>query len=319
MKIFSFDLGSGSIGECVRENDKILHLESLLIDSTFASTKEQAGIRRAYRTRLAHKAREEWWAKCAKEAGIEVLKSAPQEEADIRLLREFPAKGDDTIYTSCLLRIALLQGKDLEGWQIYKAIRSAIQHRGYDDKLPWESGVLSELRKKPKEDLAPEEKKRLEEAELDNKNTNAYTEELKKLITDENLHYPCYYEALKLGLWNPQKPKELKNTLSCNPLSARNKEGSKTLIAPRELVIKEVKELLIQAVKQCPKLGNVDDIMFPGGKAYSAFKDKENKKYRGRAWEWQGILGQKTPRFDNRIISKCRLIPRLNVCKAEDD
>lgn len=31
------------------------------------------------------------------------------------------------------------------------------------------------------------------------------------------------------------------------------------------------------------------------------------------------MLGQKVPRFDNRIIGKCVLIPRLNVCKNRSD
>lgn len=60
-KIFSFDLGSGSIGECVREDDKILHLDAFLIDNEFASLTEVRKLRRAFRTRLAHKARENWW------------------------------------------------------------------------------------------------------------------------------------------------------------------------------------------------------------------------------------------------------------------
>ena len=34
--------------------------------------------------------------------------------------------------------------------------------------------------------------------------------------------------------------------------------------------------------------------------------------------DWQGVLGQKIPRFENRIIAKCALIPRLNVCKLRE-
>lgn len=36
----------------------------------------------------------------------------------------------------------------------------------------------------------------------------------------------------------------------------------------------------------------------------------------GTERDWQGVLGQKIPRFDNRIISKCKLLPKRNVCKA---
>ncbi len=39
----------------------------------------------------------------------------------------------------------------------------------------------------------------------------------------------------------------------------------------------------------------------------------------GGATDWQGVLGQKIPRFENRIIGKCVLIPRLNVCKVRTD
>ena len=35
---------------------------------------------------------------------------------------------------------------------------------------------------------------------------------------------------------------------------------------------------------------------------------------RGAESDWTA-LGQKVPRFDNRIIDKCRFIPRMNVCK----
>ena len=72
-KVFAFDLGSGSLGECVREGDKITYLQSLLLDADFASIKTQTVQRRGYRTRLAHQAREAWWQKIAREVGLEVL------------------------------------------------------------------------------------------------------------------------------------------------------------------------------------------------------------------------------------------------------
>ena len=59
--IYSFDLGSGSLGICVRDGSNIKYLDSLLIDSEYASIKEVANRRRQIRTRLAHKARESWW------------------------------------------------------------------------------------------------------------------------------------------------------------------------------------------------------------------------------------------------------------------
>ena len=324
MKIFSFDLGSGSIGECVRKDDKILHLDSLLLDKEFASTKNQVKVRRGYRTRLSHKAREKWWEKCAADAGIEVLCSSPQEQADKRLLREFPAEGDDTIYTSCLLRIALLQGKKLESWQIYKAVRSAFQHRGYDKDIEWGSEIKT-IREKVKnnEELSSKEKQRLAALAEENKAAGDYDNKLKELFSDETFRLPSYYEAYKLGLWAPEKPDEFKTSLSSNPAPARNKGDDKKnmLVAPRSLVIKELQGLLKQASKQFPKLKDKENyiIFGPSEKAYAAVTEGQFKKYRGKEWEYQGLLGQKTPRFDNRIISKCRLIARLNVCKAEDE
>lgn len=323
MKIFSFDLGSASIGECVREDDKIQHLDSLLLDKDFASTSSQVAVRRGHRTRLAHKAREAWWEKCAAEAGIEVLRSSPQDQADKRLLREFPASGDETIYTSCLLRIALLQGKKLEGWQIYKAVRSAFQHRGYDKDIAWD-GELRIIEKKEKDgiELTKKEKQRLEDRANEDKAAGEYANKLNEWFADTTHHFPCYYEAYKLGLWTPEKPNEFKNSLSSHPAPARNKDTDKKsmLVVPRSLVVKELQMLLKQASNFFPKLKDKENyiIFGPGEKPYAAITDEKYKQHRGKNWEHQGLLGQKTPRFDNRIVSQCYLIPRLNVCKAED-
>lgn len=55
--IFAFDLGTGSIGECVRQGKDVKHLASLLLPAEFASIKDAAQRRRAWRTRLSHRAR----------------------------------------------------------------------------------------------------------------------------------------------------------------------------------------------------------------------------------------------------------------------
>ena len=148
--IWSFDLGKASIGEAVRDlrMNEFLHVESLLIPAEFASTKAAATRRRMWRTRQAHKAREAWLDEVWRAAGQEPLRKretwrdpatkkwALKHAADERLEREFPAPGDSTCYTSCLLRIKLLRGEPLEIWQIYKALHSAIQRRGYGP-VPW--------------------------------------------------------------------------------------------------------------------------------------------------------------------------------------
>ncbi len=51
---------------------------------------------------------------------------------DDRFKREFAKPDDDEVYNSTLLRIALIQGRKLSEWQIYKALHSAFQRRGYD-------------------------------------------------------------------------------------------------------------------------------------------------------------------------------------------
>jgi CRISPR-associated endonuclease Csn1 len=153
--VWAFDLGKGSIGEAVRVGESFPHIESWLIPEDMAqrgpATKSgtPASRYRAMKTREAHRAREDRLHAICADAGIETLAAKrvardPHtkrfhivQTADPRLTREFPKKGDDTCYTSCLLRIKLLRGHKLEGWQVYKALHSAIQRRGYDADLAW--------------------------------------------------------------------------------------------------------------------------------------------------------------------------------------
>lgn len=334
-KVFAFDLGSGSIGECVRHNDEIKHLDSLLLDSDFASVKDAALVRRAYRTRLAHAAREAWWRKCAAEAGLETpgvkqdtFHAAAPIPPDPRMLREFAAEGDDTLYTSCLLRIALLQGQKLASWQVYKAVHSAMQHRGYDAHLPWK-GDIQEIQNilKANETLPPEERTELtarqkkiwEDAQKESAASGAYAKALEAL--PEAYRLPCYYEAWRMGLWSADQPTAWKTRVGAYPAAARNKGGEAALTAPRKLVERELRLLLEAAAAQYPALaGKTDYILYgPAEKAYAPVVDKQRyAAYRGREWEWQGVLAQKTPRFDNRALSDCCLMERFHVCKASD-
>jgi hypothetical protein len=96
--VWAFDLGKGSIGEAVRQGSNFLHKAALLIPADFAETKTAATRRRMWRTRQAHKAREEWLNGVMREAEIEVLHGRnydkagnwkPGEPADERLEREF--------------------------------------------------------------------------------------------------------------------------------------------------------------------------------------------------------------------------------------
>ena len=316
--IWSFDLGKGSIGEAVRDlkTNKFLHVESLLIPAEFASTKEATKRRRFMRTRLAHKMREQWLNEVWRAAGQEPLdgrrvgkvdgKWKLISEGDKRLEREFPEKGDSTCYTSCLLRVKLLRGEKLEPWQIYKALHSAIQRRGYDPKIPWKSREDRNVRTKEADD---EDKGTFERM-------NAFQKELRGMIPErEDLQLPCYFDAWKMGLWNPAKPETLKERIDCHAETTRN------VIIPRTLVEKEFKLLADQAGKQIVGLaGKADELLYgPSKTAYASYFPELRKKHHlreGGANDWQGVLGQKIPRFDNRIIEKCVLMPRFNVCKT---
>ena len=145
--VWGFDLGRGSLGEAVRIGNEFKHVESLLIDPDFAEIKTAASLRRQWRTRQAHRAREAFLEKCLQESGIEVLQRRKVgfrggkwqlvSKGDIRLEKEFPSQDENICYNSILLRCKLLLGEKLESWQVFKALNSAIQHRGYDADIPW--------------------------------------------------------------------------------------------------------------------------------------------------------------------------------------
>lgn len=328
--IWSFDLGTGSLGEAVRASDahSFLHRASWLIPEKLAQRgpATEAGTPasryRAMKTREAHLAREARLRAICAEAGIEVLAAKRTardpltkrfrvvQEADERLTREFPRKGDETCYTSCLLRIKLLQGEALAGWQVFKALHSAIQRRGYDADLAWKN--------RPKKRAGEQD----EEGDTA-QSAQAFRDALAIMAPGlEAFHLPCYLDAWRMELWNAAQPDAMRLRVNHLTEPARNREGTKTLVAPRDLVVREARQLLEAAAKLFPKLASrADEILFgPGACAYASYYPKLRKEYglrRGGAGDWDGILGQKVPRFDNRIIAKCALIPRLNACSAE--
>ena len=145
--IWGFDMGKGSLGEAVRIGNEFKHVQSLIIEPEFAETKTAAASRRQMRTRKAHIAREKFLERCLNESGIEVLQRRKVDivdgkwtlisKGDIRLEKEFPAPNENICYNSIALRCKLILGEKLESWQIFKALNSAIQNRGYDKNLPW--------------------------------------------------------------------------------------------------------------------------------------------------------------------------------------
>ena len=292
-KVFAFDLGKTSIGYCARCGHDIQEAESVIIDIDHADAASLRDRRRIFRTLNAHKAREKYFDKIWQDCNLEILS-----KDDKKFTKEFAAKGDSTIYNSCLLRIALLQNRKLETWQIYKALHNAMQRRGYDPNLAWKSAQTDD----DKENL-----------ELAKKYTQENGEEL---IQNENYKYPCYYDALRLGMWSEDSPDEFK---PFNPQQNFNKVRATNYVAPRNLVEKELTALWTNAQKQLPELKKYTPEEFLYGEyreAYGSYVNPDYRKYLGSEHDWQGVLGQKIPRFDNRIISKCKLLPKRNVCKA---
>ncbi len=277
------------------------------------------------KTREAHRAREERLRTICAEAGIEVLAAKRVartangkgwqvvQDADKRLTREFPPRTGpekDTCFTSSLLRIKLLQGEKLESWQVFKALHSAIQRRGYDKKPAWISARTTKRNEKNDDDMVTSQR------------TDAYLAVLQQMAPEQSeYHFPCYLDAWRIGLWNPSMPKEVRLRIDHNTEPARNRGDEGAIVAPRELVIAECKALLSAAAILFPKLaGRENEILFgKGGAPYASYFPALRRQHglrQGGANDWDGILGQKVPRFDNRIIAKCALIPRLNVCSA---
>ena len=293
-KVFAFDLGKTSIGYCVREGNKIKEINSIIIDKDHAENTSLKNRRHTKKTLIAHKTREKYLNQIWQSCGF-----VPISKNDIKFTKEFSSKNESTIYTSCLLRIALLQNLPLEKWQIYKALHNAIQRRGYDANLPW------------KTTLNNDDKYNLELIQK-------YTQENGiELIHNDEYKYPCYYEALRLGLWSEKNPKELKTQI-INP-SSIIKVRSTDYVAPRGLIEKELIQLWKNAQSQISELNKYTPEEFLYGDyeiSYGSYINPEFRKYMGTENDWQGVLGQKIPRFSNRIIAKCKLLPKRNVCKA---
>lgn len=293
-KIFAFDLGKASIGYCSREGHDIKEANSIVIDKDHSDISSLRDRRRVSRTTKAHHVREDFFNKLWTECGLEILA-----KKDKKFTGEFCGKKDNTIYTSCLLRIALLQNKPLEQWQIYKALYNALQRRGYDPNLAWKTSQNED----DKENLELIEK---------------YSQENGiELINSSEYKYPCYYDAIRLGLWSESSPSKLKTYI---PTTNILKVRSTNYVAPRSLVEKELAKLWENAQKQIPQLKKYSTEYFLYGEyreAYGSYVNPDYRKFMGTENDWQGVLGQKIPRFNNRIIAKCKLLPKRNVCKAE--
>ncbi len=317
--VWGFDIGKASLGEAVRIGNEFKHVQSLILDEDFADTKDAAKLRRQMRTRRAHKAREHWLEKCLSECGIEVLtrrkvgivggKWALISKGDARLEREFAPSDENVCYNSIALRCKLILGHKLESWQVFKALNSAIQHRGYDENLPW------------KESEKTDSSKDSEQTDFLNK-LSAYEREKDELLTSlpdsedpRNFDFPCFFKAHKMGLWNPERPHDVELRIS------NHAQKAKGYVIPRRLVEAEFVRLVEMAALQYPKLKNKAMFILYGVAEvpYASLDSHKRAQFglkRGADSDWTA-LGQKIPRFDNRIIDKCKLIPRFNVCRIK--
>jgi CRISPR-associated endonuclease Csn1 len=172
---------------------------------------------------------------------------------DYRLEREFPPQagepvrdgapndeaGARTVYNGAALRCLLLlgpeaqkavQGSELSAWQVFKALHSAIQQRGYDPRVPWarvaavaigdpDGKSPTKAKKGKKEDAATltedaggaamkSETELAEEKENQASEARALTMKaiVEGLHGDSRYHHPCFWEAAQMGLWSPDQP-----------------------------------------------------------------------------------------------------------------
>ena len=259
-KVYAFDLGKASIGYVAREGFNIFEIGSVIIEKDHAEVVSNRERRRTYKTLKAHKTREKFFDNLWTDCNLEVL-----DKSDKRFTVEFSNKNDDTIYNSALLRIALLQNKKLETWQIYKALHSAIQRRGYDTNVAWANAS------------SDDEKKNIELSNRYTKNENGI-----ELIENPEYFYPCYYDAVRLGLWDENNPNEFKRILPQIDLIKVRTAG---IVAPRELVEKELINLYLNAQKQLPQLEKYSVNYFlygEYGEKYASYNNPEYKRYRDR-------------------------------------
>jgi CRISPR-associated endonuclease Csn1 len=375
--IWAFDLGKGSIGEAVRQGGIFPHAESLLMPAELARrgpaslSGTPANRYRAMKTREAHHERERWLETVWRTAGLTPLiprevwenpqtgKWELKRKGDFQLEREFAPKlgektkdgapsdaaGAEICYTSCLLRIRLLQGdSQLNKWQIFKALRAALQCRGYGP-VPWATKEARKLGKTPKE-LQEEEDKKLQQVDARYRDALGKWPEFKRSVPRQ-FHFPCFYDASKIGLWNASDPSKLLQRANHLADSTRNVRFDRADV--RDELIKlgnqaaEILPELRTAFTYWQKDGwkfrhpNGKELTYPvraktfgeflcdgpAGKpdetSFEAFLNQRRdvKVQRGSYEEWMAALGQKTPSFDNRILNNCVLIPRFHVCKVD--
>jgi CRISPR-associated endonuclease Csn1 len=218
------------------------------------------------------------------------------EKGNYKLEREFPphlgektddgARSDEagsrTVYCGAALRCLLLlgepaqnavQGRTLEDWQVFKALHSAIQKRGYDPKVPWARvhevpqsnkqdkprsaskarGKKSEAVTTESEDgeetaavLSEEEQKQREEEAVSLERAKAMRGAVAAVAKDDPRYmHPCFWEAHRMGLWSVENPEQIKLRCGHDARSAKwddqNDPGKKP--KPGEKVIADANKM----------------------------------------------------------------------------
>lgn len=218
------------------------------------------------------------------------------EKGDFKLEREFPPHlgektedgapndegGSRTVYCGAALRCLLLlgdkaqiavQGRTLEDWQVFKALHSAIQKRGYDPKVPW--ARVHEVPQSNKQDnpraaskargkksdaatneseegedtaaiLSEEEQKQREEEAVSLERAKAMRGAVAAIAKDDPRYmHPCFWEAYRMGLWSVENPEQIKLRCGHEARSAKwddqNDPGKKP--KPAEKVIADANKM----------------------------------------------------------------------------
>lgn len=156
------------------------------------------------------------------------------EPGDFRLEREFPpSDGEETrdkastlqartVYAGAALRCLLLLGekaqivaqdRKLEPWQVFKALHSAIQKRGYDPDVPWKRARAVKSGDEEAEELTEVEKKEKDEEKATAARAQRMDEVLHDMVKDvphgARYQHPCFWEAARMGLWSPERPEQI--------------------------------------------------------------------------------------------------------------
>lgn len=303
----SFDFGTAHNGDSLVYGQEILHISTISVPPEFASTKKRTLRLKTIRSRKHKKTRELWFWSQIDELGLPVLKTFDKKNGfisiDKRLHSEFGKKGDPTIYASCALRVMILEGRieELEDWQISKAMYSLLKRRGYDSDIPWKNSENYEEDDKEEEEVV--------EGAL-----RLFDENLANLGLAKKRQLPSYLEAIKLKVLNPKTLKIVSHQThesepfkySLKGLNKANLKIESAYFTPRAQRLLEARVILTEIAKRYPQL---DPLKMMFGRHRIPYASYAKNLPRGRDRDLEGIFGIKIPRFDNKSLSKCLLMP----------